>query len=129
MEVRNCTTCGKMFNSVMDIKRCPACRKADETKFKMIKEYLYDMPGATIEEVAENLDIDRGSILNFLREGRLETIGENMVISCENCGAPIHSGKFCDKCSREMTMNLKSAAKTLHKDPNSKGFYSTKKKK
>jgi flagellar operon protein (TIGR03826 family) len=115
MEVRNCTTCGRIFNSVMDIKRCPACRKDDEEKFREIRDYLYDHSGATIEEVAEALDVDRKKILHFLREGRLETIGVNMVIQCENCGAPIRTGKYCDDCTRDMTMNLKSAAKTIPK--------------
>ena len=115
MEVRNCTTCGRIFNSVMDIKRCPACRKDDEEKFKEIRDYLYDHSGASIEEVSEALDVDRSKILHFLREGRLETIGDHMVIQCESCGVPIHSGKYCDDCTREMTMNLKSAARTIHK--------------
>jgi len=116
MEVRNCSTCGKIFNAVMDVKRCPECRKGDETKFKMIREYLYDNPGASIEEVSEHLDIDRGKILHFLREGRLETVGDQMVINCEQCGTPINHGKYCEKCSREITMDMKSAAKVIQKD-------------
>ncbi|MCH4889303.1 hypothetical protein EZV73_17025 [Acidaminobacter sp. JC074] len=115
MEVINCKSCGKMFHSVMGIKRCPACRQADDAKFKMIKEYLYDCPGATIEEVVENLGVERRLVLDFLREGRLETIGPNMVIQCENCGEPIHSGKYCDKCHREITLNLRSAANAIKK--------------
>lgn len=115
MEVKNCTTCGRIFNSVMGIKRCSTCRKADEEKFKRIRDYLYDHSGASIEEVSETLDIDRSKILHFLREGRLETIGDHMVLQCESCGEPIHSGKYCESCTREMTMNLKSAAKTIPK--------------
>lgn len=116
MEVRNCSTCGKIFNAVMDVRRCPECRKGDEVKFRMIREYLYDNPGASIEEVSEHLDIDRNKILHFLREGRLETVGEQMVISCENCGALIHSGKYCEKCSRDMAMDMKSVAKVPQKE-------------
>ena len=116
MEVRNCTTCGRMFNSVMEIKRCNACRQADDVHFKMIKEYLYDAPGASIEEVSENLDISRTTILNFLREGRLETIGANMVIQCEHCGKLINSGKYCDSCQRDIALDMKSAAKTMSRN-------------
>ena len=121
MEVRNCTTCGRIFNSVMEIKRCPECRKKDETKFNMIREYLYDSPGATIEDVSENLDIARDKILHFLREGRLETMGDHMVIQCEKCGESIHSGKYCEKCTRDITMDLKSIAKKPGKSTSKNG--------
>lgn len=116
MNVKNCSTCGRIFNSVMDIKRCPECRKGDEVKFKMIREYLYDNPGASIEEVSEQLDIDRTKILHFLREGRIETVGDQMVINCEHCGTLITHGKYCEKCSRKITMDLKSAAKIIRKE-------------
>jgi len=132
LEVKNCTSCGKIFNALPGFRRCPACIKGDETKFKMIKEYLYDCPGATIEEVVENLGVDRTLVLNFLREGRLETIGENMVIQCEHCGTAIHSGKYCDKCQRDITMDLKSAAKSIkrpEKRDSGKGMHVKHKKK
>lgn len=116
MEVKNCSTCGKIFNSVMDVKRCSECRKGDEVKFKMIREYLYDNPGASIEEVSEHLDIDRIKILHFLREGRIETVGDQMVINCEHCGILITHGKYCEKCSREIAMDLRSAAKVIRKE-------------
>lgn len=132
MEVRNCTTCGKIFNSVMDIKRCPACRKADDEKFREIRNYLYDHPGASIDEVAEVLEIDKRKILLFLREGRLETLGEHMVLQCDSCGTPIRTGKLCEACKRDMAMGLKSAAKTIprsSKKTHGSGMHTKRKKK
>lgn len=126
MEVRNCTTCGRIFNSVMDLKRCPDCRKKDETKFRMIKEYLYDVPGASIEEVSENLGIDRQTILHFLREGRLETVGDNMILYCEGCGKPISTGRLCEDCHRDEAMNIKSIGKRSSTNK-SKQMYTKKK--
>jgi len=133
MEVINCNDCGRIFNSVMGIKTCPACLKRDEAKFKLIKEYIYDNPGATIEEVSENLNVTKKTILFYLKEGRLETIGQQKVLNCENCGVAISYGKYCNDCSREMALNLKSAAKVMSnrtgKGSSSKGMYSSKKKK
>ncbi len=110
MEVRNCSTCGKIFNSVMDQKRCLVCRQADEEVFREIRNYLYDNPGASIEEVSDTLELERTKVLHFLREGRLETVGANMVLSCEQCGVLITSGHLCDDCSRKSSMNIRGVS-------------------
>ena len=40
---------------------------------------------------------------------RLEFTEDSPIkIPCENCGASIRSGKYCEKCKREMTNNLSS---------------------
>lgn len=127
-EVRNCTECGQVFQSVMGIKLCPACLKKEDEKFRMIKDYLYDYPGASMDQVSEALDVSKRTLLRYLKEGRLETIGETMVLQCEHCGTAIRYGKFCKECARDMSMDMKSAAKTLQKDKKSKGFYSKHKK-
>lgn len=48
-------------------------------------------------------------IQQWIREERLEFTADSPVkIPCENCGEMIRSGKYCDKCKREMTNNLSS---------------------
>lgn len=133
MEVKNCDTCGKIYNSVMGIKTCPVCLKIEEEKFRIIKDYIYANPGATIDEVSTELSVTKKTILRYLKEGRLETIGDQKVLNCEHCGVPISYGKFCNDCSREMALDLKSAAKVMHDrtkpGARSKGMHSAKKKK
>lgn len=114
-EVRNCKKCGKIFSYLGGQPLCPACRDKDEEDFKRVKEYLYENPGATLSEVSNVLDISVGKIKRFLKEGRLEIVGEggNVILECENCGKSIKSGRLCEECERELANELKSAARTM----------------
>ncbi len=99
MNVRNCRKCGKMFNYITGIPICPSCKEAMEAKFQEVKEYIREHKGAGIQEVSEACDVEVQQITAWLREDRLEvTEGSNLMLNCETCGAPIRSGRFCDKC-------------------------------
>ena len=36
------------------------------------------------------------------------TEGSSILLNCEKCGAPIRSGRFCEKCKYDMSMDLQS---------------------
>ena len=114
-DVINCKRCGKVFSYLGGQPLCPACRDKDEEDFKRVKEYLYENPGATLSEVSTALDISVERIKKYLRDGRLEIIGEggNVILECEKCGKSIKSGRFCDECERELANELRSAARTI----------------
>ena len=110
MDVRNCKKCGKMFNYVMGPVVCPECKDSLEEKFQEVKKYVYDHPGCGIREVADECDVSTQQIKQWLREERLEFSSDSHIgLNCESCGAPIRSGRFCDKCKMSMTQNLQSA--------------------
>lgn len=115
-EIINCEKCGRMFQSAAGVKRCGRCRESDDDMYKVVREYIYDNPGATVPEVSEATDVPEKKILNFLREGRLETKGDTMLIECEKCGDPIPTGKMCDKCNQELTKGLRDMAKQMQQD-------------
>ena len=99
MNVRNCRKCGKMFNYITGIPICPSCKEAMEAKFQEVKEYIREHKGAGIQEVSEACDVEPQQITQWLREDRLEvTESSALMLNCESCGAPIRSGRFCDKC-------------------------------
>ncbi|MDE6620411.1 MAG: flagellar protein [Lachnospiraceae bacterium] len=109
MDVRNCRKCGKLFNHMMGVPICPACREKLEEKFQEVKKYIRENHMAGIKEVAEACDVEPGQIQQWIREERLEFTADSPVkIPCENCGEMIRSGKYCDKCKKEMTNNLSS---------------------
>lgn len=109
MNVRNCKLCGRLFNYVTGAPYCPSCRDKMEAKFQEVKDYIRENPGVTMQVVADNCDVEPAQIRQWLREERLElTKDSGILLSCEKCGAPIHSGKYCEKCRYEMTMNLQS---------------------
>ncbi len=109
MNVRNCRKCGKLFNHIVGIPICPECKEKLEKKFQEVKKYIREHNMAGIKEVAEACEIEPGQIQQWIREERLEFTEDSPVkIPCENCGEMIRSGKYCEKCKREMTNNLQS---------------------
>ncbi len=109
MNVRNCRKCGKLFNYISGMPICPACKDKLEEKFQAVKKYIRENRLADIKQVAEDCEVEVGQIQQWIREERLEFTEDSPVkIPCENCGASIRSGKYCEKCKREMTNNLSS---------------------
>ncbi len=89
---------------------CPDCAKKEEDDFEKVRDYLYKNPGATIEEVSEQTEVDTKKVLEFLKEGRLMLKNENPnLLRCEICDSPILTGKYCEKCSRDMKKQLNNA--------------------
>lgn len=112
MNVRNCKSCGRIFNYVSGPPTCPICREKLEEKFQEVKDYIRENKGAGIQEVADACDVDIKQIRQWLREDRLELSAESAVhLSCESCGAPIRSGRFCEKCTGNMTKSLNDVLK------------------
>ncbi len=121
-EAINCKRCGKLFTYIAGQPLCSTCRKEEEKQFKMVKEYLYVNPGATITEIANELDISIKKIKYYLREGRLEIVGDegNMMLECEKCGKAIKSGRYCDICQNELALQLRGAASKITEHMNKK---------
>ncbi|MFW6028863.1 MAG: flagellar protein [Halanaerobiales bacterium] len=104
MKLKNCVKCGKLFSPQAGEKVCPVCRKEEENEFEMVKEYLWDNPKATIEEVHEETGVERDTIMKFVKEDRLiaEGIDVDWENECERCGKPISHGKYCLECQQEL---------------------------
>ncbi len=118
MNIRNCRMCGRIFNYMAGAVVCPACRETVEAKFQEVKEYIREHRGAGIREVAEACDVDPGQIRQWLREDRLEVTEDSpMFLNCESCGAPIRSGKYCDKCKLDMSRSFTNVIKSSRPAP------------
>lgn len=113
MEVRNCKDCGKLFNYIGGIPVCPTCSKKIEEKFVEVKEYIYNNPGVNINQVAEENDVSVKQIKQWVREERL-CFAENseLGIECEKCGAMIKTGRFCQKCKKQLEDSLSNVYQT-----------------
>lgn len=112
MNVRNCRKCGKLFNYVSGPPICPACREALEEKFQEVKAYVWEHAHASIPEVAEACEVTPHQIQQWLRDERLELAeGSTITLNCENCGAAIKSGRFCEKCKNQMANKLSDSIK------------------
>ena len=107
MKLVNCSECGRVFSS-SGSSICPDCRRKEEEEFELVKDYLWDNPNSTVEEVAEETGVDRDRIIKFMKENRLES--EGLVIKhsleCKRCGKEISSGIFCSSCRNKMVNEL-----------------------
>lgn len=109
MEVRNCRDCGKLFNYIGGTPLCPACMKKLDEKYAKVKEYIYDNPGASINEVSEVNEVSVNQIKKWVREEKLSFTEDSPVgLACEGCGKMIKTGRFCKECKNRMANELDS---------------------
>lgn len=113
MKLRNCVKCGKLFSPQTGEKVCPVCRKEEENEFEKVKNYLWDNPHATIEEVHEETEVEKDTIMKFVKDERLvsEGIDVDWEHECERCGKPISHGRFCASCQKELLNGFGSDSK------------------
>ncbi|SFH74328.1 flagellar operon protein TIGR03826 [Pseudobutyrivibrio sp. OR37] len=111
MDVRNCRTCGRLFNYIGGpANMCPACREEVEKKFQKVKEYIRENPKASIQQIADDNEVSTNQLRQWIREERLQfTDDSDIGIECENCGASIKTGRFCDNCKNSMANSLSEA--------------------
>lgn len=113
MEVRSCVKCRKLFQSYGQ-SVCPVCLQEVDRQFDLVKNYLYDNPGASMENVCRETKVDQHLIVRWLREGRLITDDSYAaLLECITCGAPIRSGRYCEKCNNELRRALQDTAKAM----------------
>lgn len=102
MANHECARCHRFFEKVAFEEVCPTCFPIEEEEFGKIKEYLTMHPGASSNEVMSLIGVSLKSIRRYLKEDRLEIVGDNKAfIRCEMCGRPLNSGRFCDGCYKE----------------------------
>lgn len=112
MEVRNCKGCGKIFNYMGGAPLCTTCAKKLEEKFDLVKAYLYDHPGAGIQEISDEFEVSVNQIHKWIREERLAFAEDSLIgIACEGCGADIKTGRFCKSCKDKLANNLSNVYK------------------
>lgn len=112
MEVKNCKSCGRLFNYLQGQSLCPACVAGLEDKFQQVKQFLKDNPNAPMNVVSEENDVSAKQIKQWVREERLSfTEGSQITLECEGCGAKILTGRFCAKCKNGLINDLSGAAK------------------
>lgn len=109
MNVRNCKSCGRLFNYVTGVPLCMSCRDEREQKFQEVKKYIEEHKHAGIQEVSQECEVEVKQIQQWIREERLSFADDSPIgINCEKCGTMIKTGRFCEKCKREVMNDLGS---------------------
>lgn len=104
MRVTNCVRCKQVF-TMINKPICPDCIKKEEEQFEVVREFLNENRGSTIEEIVEATGVPIKRIQQFIKEGRLEGI-DGQVLTCSKCGIPILKGKYCRKCTNKLLGSL-----------------------
>jgi hypothetical protein len=111
MEVRQCHTCGRLFGYRGNLN-CPECIKKHDDHFNTVRRYLLDNPRASLDDICEGCEVERGEVMAWVREGRLVLSSGGGAV-CEQCLTPISHGRFCKFCSEKMLDTLEGAKKMM----------------
>lgn len=109
MEVKNCKSCGRIFNYLSGPPLCPSCLKDLDVKFNEVKEYIYEHPRVGVQEVSDVCEVSVSQIRQWVREERLAFAEDSMIgLDCESCGTTIRTGRYCKGCKAELAQGFKS---------------------
>lgn len=110
MNVATCKGCGRLFNIISNKNLCPNCIAAMEDKFQAAKKYLEENPATSIEVLSKEIEVSVKQIREWIRDERLTfREGSGCGIACEQCGAMILTGRYCDSCKTKLHNTLSSA--------------------
>ena len=107
ISVKQCKRCNRIFQSY-GASYCPECAAEMEEEFDKVRHYLYEHSNANVFEIVKETGVSERAVLSFLKEGRLSIGDNNGFLKCENCGAPIDSGRYCAKCIKRLGNALDS---------------------
>ncbi|MGB9679526.1 MAG: TIGR03826 family flagellar region protein [Thermoanaerobacteraceae bacterium] len=119
MNVKNCKRCGRLY-TYTGFDLCPECYRQDEEDFLKLRDYIESHPNATMIEISRETQISTKRIMDFLKEGRLilNANNSNIPLTCERCGKPILTGRFCDECKNDMEKDLRRGLEKFETDKN-----------
>lgn len=105
-ELKNCPRCGRLF-AAQDRSVCRKCQESEDDEYMVVRKYVRDNPGASVFEVSEATKVEEEKILQFLRDGRLQSRGMTTIIECARCGRYISEGTYCASCVNDLNSQIK----------------------
>ena len=112
----NCKNCGSVFITSGG-SLCSKCLEKFDSCYETVRLYLEENPRANIEMIAQYTGVSKKVILQFLRDGRLQIKAESYMLSCQLCGKPIESGKYCTSCLDMTVSKLRKAVNSEKSAP------------
>ncbi|MCM1236188.1 MAG: toll/interleukin-1 receptor domain-containing protein [Ruminococcus flavefaciens] len=96
----HCQFCGGELKEIgIGTYECLACGKENYDYLRRVRNFLEENGACSAVLISQETGVPRDSVEYFLREEFLEIPKyASGRISCMKCGAPIRTGKLCDKC-------------------------------
>lgn len=100
MKTFRCRVCRKPYEIEIGFPSlCPECLEKEKDEYNLVRSYVRDRPGVTVDVVERDTKVDRQKIIRYLHEERLEIYsGSDSFLRCKICGSKIYTGMYCDKC-------------------------------
>lgn len=73
--LKNCLRCGKLHNNLS--KYCDQCEKIEVELYRKVRDYLWENPDDTVEQVYLATGVKRKKIRRYIREDKL--VISNMI--------------------------------------------------
>ena len=114
-KLRNCIQCGKVFLSKDREELCNDCKASYYELAEVVKEFVKDHPGSTVNEVSSATTVSKKLIQRMMREGVFMDIpmGDNFVYPCARCGKPIKTGTYCTSCLTRLRKETQQVAERM----------------
>lgn len=113
MNIIQCKFCKKPFVPISGTI-CPDCMQQLDKDVIAIRDYIDENPRSNIDQISEDTEIPTARIMYLIKEERIiidspDGTGGGLL-KCESCGAPINTGRLCDRCKKELAEKMKGAA-------------------
>lgn len=112
-----CVECGghMVFKGVGEYE-CEKCKALAYDDYGKVRTYIEANPGANLAKIAEQTKVGQRSIIQMLKESRLEVAqGSCSFMKCTVCGADIRSGILCHNCEVAYNRGLEEKLKKARK--------------
>jgi predicted transcriptional regulator len=110
MLVENCTKCGRIYQK-NNKNMCQSCSNRAVKELMDCKEFMWQNPNITTEELSEATNVNISTIYQMIKEGLIAKVYPNLTYPCESCAEPIHKNRLCEPCIE----NMKALSKQLNK--------------
>lgn len=135
-EIRNCPSCGELFNYIGIRDVCVKCAQKEEELYEVVYRFLRkrENRAANVDRIVEVTGVEKDLLFKWVRKGRLHPAQfPNLGYPCDNCGRLTNNGKLCDQCREGLKSDLQifEAAKEFRESiaNREKGTYLSGKKK
>lgn len=105
MAIKKCKGCGSLFDGTI-APFCARCMQEVDYKYRNVRDYLYENPDETVEQVSKATDTPKWMIIFYLRDGRLNIKDASGYIRCEQCGKAITTGHYCQDCATKLEKKM-----------------------
>jgi hypothetical protein len=117
-----CSLCGKMYPRI-ELRLCRDCGSKEPNRFKLVRDYLRDNPGRSINDIADHTGVSRGEISKYYEEKRLVDVDPgpgDVPLECVCPPGVTAKNEMCPYCRMQLSKRLSDLQDSIGKKNESK---------